>query len=227
MEQPRPFYKILVVGKPGSGKTSSLRKLNRETTGFIDTEAKPLPFKDGFTRTVYAEKFQQVLDALVAFSRDPKVSVVVLESLSATLDILYREMSSLYKGFDLWRAYNEQVGVLLDYIKRVRKEVIVIGHYEILNTEGAPERRLKIRGKEWEGMVEKEFTIVLFADILPPTVAGRRGSHVFWLTKPDTSAKCPPGICGEDVLSLPNDINAFLGMLYAFLGLKKATAQAA
>ena len=222
----RPYYKILLVGKPGSGKTMSLRNLPKDTTGFIDTEAKPLPFKGSFTSTVHAETFQQVLEVLAAFSRDPKINLVVLESLSATLDILYREMTTQYKGFDLWNAYNKQVGTLLEFVKRVKKEVIVIGHYEILNTEGSPERRLKVRGKEWEGMIEKEFLIVLFADQLAPTVSGKRGEHVFWLSKPDTSAKCPPDILGEDVLQMPNDTAAFLAKLYSFLGLP-AQAKAA
>ena len=36
---------VIVVGKSGSGKSTSLRNLNPKTTAVINTERKQLPFK--------------------------------------------------------------------------------------------------------------------------------------------------------------------------------------
>lgn len=45
MEQ-RDYYKTLVVGASGRGKTYMFRDLDPNTTGFINVEDKPLPFKN-------------------------------------------------------------------------------------------------------------------------------------------------------------------------------------
>ena len=44
----RDYYKVLLVSLSGKGKTYSSRNLNPETTGFINMENKPLPFKNTF-----------------------------------------------------------------------------------------------------------------------------------------------------------------------------------
>lgn len=226
MANDRFMYKILLESLPGCGKTFSTRNLPRDTTGFINVEAKPLPYKGTFKHMFVPEKFADILEKLAEFSRTPEITTVVLDSLSAAIDMALKELrSSGMKGFDLWAAYNDRVGSLLEYIKRVKKELLVIGHYEILSTEDGAERRLKVKGKEWEGWVEKEFTIVLFAEHLRPDEKGGRGEYCFWLSKPGTSAKCPPDIFGEDILRTDNDMAEFYNKLYAFLGLPPLVPQ--
>jgi hypothetical protein len=220
MANDRFYYKILLESMPGGGKTYSTRNLPRKTTGFINVEAKPLPFKGSFDHMTVPEKYQDILDKLAEFSRSPEITTIVFDSLSAAIDMALQELrASGLKGFDLWAAYNDRVGMLLNFIKRVKKDVVVIGHYEILSGEDGSERRLKVKGKEWEGVVEKEFTIVLFADHLRPDDKGGRGEFCFWLSKPGTSAKCPPDIMGEEVLRIPNDMALFYNKLYEFLGI--------
>ena len=56
------------------------------------------------------------------------------------------EMRRTKKGFDIWSAYNEEVARFHQIIKKIDKEIFVTGHYEILNIEGAPEKRIKVQG---------------------------------------------------------------------------------
>jgi len=214
----RFHYKILLESMPGGGKTYSTRNLPRDTTGFINVEAKPLPYKGNFKHMFIPDKFQDILDKLAEFSRTPEITTIVLDSISAAIDMALKELkASGMKGFDLWGVYNDRVAALLDFIKRVKKDTLVIGHYEILNIEEGVERRLKVQGKAWEGWIEKEFTVVLFGDHLRPDDKGGKGEFTFWLSKPGTAAKCPPDICGPDVLRIPNDMALFYNALYRFL----------
>ena len=44
----RDYYKVLLVSQSGKGKTYSFRNMNPDTTGFVNVENKPLPFKNNF-----------------------------------------------------------------------------------------------------------------------------------------------------------------------------------
>lgn len=219
----RDFYKVLIVGQSGKGKTYSARNLDRDTTGFINVEKKPLPFKGAFKHTVVPNNADDVLAALADFSKNPDVKAIFVDSFSAFADMLLAEARKTKKGFDIWSAYAEGIGRFLEYVKRVKKEVFLTAHYEILNVEGAPEKRTKVKGKEWEGLIEKEFAIVLYADSIPAQGDGkyRRPDYILWLAKDDTSAKCPPDIFGEDVVTIPNDLDLVLGKVYEFVGAQK------
>ena len=63
--------------------------------------------------------------------------------------------------------------------------------------------------KEYEGMVEKDFTIVTFADM---RVKDEKKEYYLKLnTDGKDSAKCPPIFMVDDQDIIPNDSNAFLG----------------
>ena len=69
--------------------------------------------------------------------------------------------------------------------------------------------------KEWEGIIEKEFTIVLYAD----RKLDDNGKVEAWfdLALENSSSKCPPDIFGEGVYKIPNDCNLVISKLYEFL----------
>lgn len=208
-------YQVLIVGASGRGKTYAARNLNKETTGFLNVENKPLPFPGKFKHTSAPTSLRQVKEGLVEFKNNTEVTEVFIDSWSAILELLLAEARATKKGFDTWNFYNEEVGKLLNFLKTLGKDVIMTSHYEILGIEGAPEKRVKIKGKEWEGLVEKEFTVVLYADMnITDTGAPR---YFFNLFQENTSAKCPPGLLTEEgVYKMPNDYKVVFDKIKEF-----------
>ena len=147
----RDYYKALLIGASGSGKTYSFRNMDPETTGFINVEDKPLPFKNKFKYHKRATTLKEVAETLKSYSENPEIKVIVFDSFSAYIDLLLAYCRDSFKNFDIWNNYNEEVGKLLRFIKAIKKEVFMTAHYEILGIEGAQEKRVKIKGKEWEG----------------------------------------------------------------------------
>jgi hypothetical protein len=211
----RDFYKILLVSLSGKGKTFSFRNMPKESTGFINAENKPLPFKNEFKHHSRTTSAKDTYNALIEFGKNPEIEAIVLDSFSAYADQVLKDARATKKGFDIWNYYNDEIGKMLDMIKRVPKEVFVTAHYEILNIEGSPEKRIKVKGKEWEGLIEKEFTIVLYADAKVET--GKRPEYMFNLFVENSSSKCPPGIFGEEVLQIPNDSKFILDKIKEFV----------
>ena len=147
------------------GKTYSFRSMDRDTTGFVNVENKPLPFKGAFKYHARPNNITETKKALAEFAQNEEIKTIVIDSFSAYVDMLLLEARATKKGFDIWSFYAEEIGKFLNAIKRTNKEIFMTAHYEWLQgEEGVKERRIKVKGKEWEGLVEKEFTIVLYAD---------------------------------------------------------------
>lgn len=213
----RDYYKILIVGPTGKGKTTSFQNMDKSTTGFINSENKPLGFDEAFKYHAKPKKFAGVIKALQDYANNPEINVIVLDSLSKVLDILVKEMRDNFSGYEIWGNYNKQIGELMDLINRIEKEIFITAHYEILNTEGESEKRVKVKGKEWEGQIEKEFSMVLYAI---DKWRDDKPEYFFKLAGEGTSAKCPHKIrvnCfGEDTYLIPNDSKMVLDKVVDF-----------
>jgi hypothetical protein len=84
-------------------------------------------------------------------------------------------------------------------------------HYEWVETEeGAVEKRIAVKGKEWKGMIESNFTIVHYAD-MKVTADKKREYFISLNSDGKSSAKTPPMfLTNEMEQDIPNDANAFL-----------------
>lgn len=188
----RDFYKILLVSQSGKGKTYSSRNMDRNTTGFINVENKPLPYKGGYKYHTRCTTYTEAYNALIEYAKNPEINQIFFDSFSAYVDLLLLECRKTKKGFDVWNLYAEEIGKLLNLIKRIPKEVYVTAHYEVLSPEGTQERRVKVKGKEWEGLIEKEFTVVLYAD---KKINDKKEVEAWFDTVLEgSSAKCPPDL---------------------------------
>lgn len=213
----RDYYKILLVSQSGKGKTYSFRNMNPETTGFINVENKPLPFKNKFKYHARPTSIGQVISTFKEYAENPEIKSIVFDSLSAYLDMVLLQARATKRGFDIWSTYNEEIGKVLNFIKSIQKEVFVTAHYEWVSDEGgARERKAKVKGKEWESWIEKEFTIVLYGD----RSLDKETKEVkawFDLALENSSSKCPPDIFGEKVFQIPNDSNFVLEKILEFV----------
>jgi len=72
-----------------------------------------------------------------------------------------------------------------------------------------------VKGKELEGMLEKDFTIVLYAD--SKFDDNGKPEYFLHLAQENTSAKCPPMIFGEDVYKIPNDAKMIYDKIIDFV----------
>jgi hypothetical protein len=199
----RDYYKVLLVGQSGRGKTFSFRNMNPETTGFINSEDKPLPFKNKFLNHSRPKTVIETKAILKQYAADPAIKSICFDSLSSYMDLLLSECRETKKGFDIWMTYADELAKFLKFIKSIEKEVFLTAHYEILGIEGSPEKRVKSKGKEFEGMIEKDFTVVLYAD----NKFDDKGVPQYFLNAvgEGTSAKCPPDLLGAGITRIDND----------------------
>lgn len=212
----RDYYKVLLVSQSGKGKTYSFRNMNREKTGFINVENKPLPFKGNFKYHGKPFATGGVFAALKAYNDNKEIDCIVIDSLSAVFDLFLAEAKATKKGFDIWNYHNELVAKFLAAVKNVEKEVFLTAHYEWIQDEGgAKERRVKVQGKSWEGTVEKEFSLVLYAD--RKLTDDKKVEAWFDMALDNSSSKCPPDIFGEGVYQIPNDSNLVLEKILEFV----------
>lgn len=142
----RDYYKVLILGQSGKGKTYSFRNMDFNVTGFINVENKPLPFKNNFKFHKRPLTAAEVLDSIKEYAQNPDVKVIVIDSFSAYVELLMAESRATKKGFDVFNHYNEGISKFITYLKRIPKETYVTGHYEILGIEGSMEKRMKVKG---------------------------------------------------------------------------------
>ena len=202
-------YQFLLIGMPGRGKTMAFRNMNPETTGFINMESKPLPFINKFKHYSTPNNWQECYQKLIEYAKDSTIEVIILDSFSAYVDSLLKTARDTKKGFDIWNYYNEEIGKLQYLIKKYPKHLVVTGHYEWVETEeGAVEKRLAIKGKEWKGMLEKDYTIVNYADMI--VKEGKREYFITMNGDGKSSAKTPPMFLEEGEERIVNDYNLFV-----------------
>jgi hypothetical protein len=206
-------YQFALVGSPGKGKTMSFRNMNPSTTGFINAENKPLPFINNFTNYSAPNSWQECYQKLIEYAKDDSINVVVLDSLSAYLDSVLKTARDTKRGFDIWNFFNEEIGKLMYVIKNYPKYLIVTAHSEWVETEnGAEEKRIMVPGGQWKGKIEKDFTIVVYTDLL---MSDEKRNYVLQLnSNGKTSAKTPPMFLSDPedlgVEQIPNDFQLFI-----------------
>tara|TARA_B110000977_G_scaffold95134_1_gene125620 strand:+ start:2619 stop:3254 length:636 start_codon:yes stop_codon:yes gene_type:complete len=157
---------IIVVGKSGSGKSSSLRNLNPETTAVLNTERKQLPFKGAIKfKNVPVPDLNTFNAAFKKAVESTEIETIVIESFTSLVEMIYREADVRFKGFDVWSFYNKEIDRILNMSKNTDKHIIYLaidGAYD--SEDGVQERFVAVDGNRWKKRVEKEFVVCLFTD---------------------------------------------------------------
>lgn len=207
---------IMIEGPSGRGKSFSLRNLPVKYTLIMNHERQKLPFKGAnafreWRPTSLGATFKHLDDALV----NPQDQIIVIESLSAFLDMLLAEARVLKKGWDVFTYYNEKLGMFFERVRKFNdagKYVIVISHDDITTNEltGDVVVSAKVKGNEWKGVIEKEFDIVFHAELQIDQDKKRR--YVF-RTQTDgiVPAKSPFGMFDDEFID--NDLAEILAKI--------------
>ena len=206
----RSFWgKLAIVGPTGAGKSYLSKTADRDTTGYINMERKPLPYKEGgpFKFMGMPKNWASFKANLEKYGADPEIKQIIIDSQTMAFNTLNKEMAQNFTGFDVYKNYNRQVYEYIEILKNIEKDVIVFSHDEWLKVEGEGKKRMmSVHGKEFEGKIEQHFTIVLYTG-----TRMKDGKPQYFLKtfEQDTSTKVPEGMFpdknGNNHLEIPND----------------------
>jgi len=201
------FAKIAIVGQSGTGKSYLSKTANRDTTGYINFERKPLPYKaQPFKHEGKPSTWAGFRKNFKDYVENSEITTIIIDSFTMALNTLIKEMGSRYSGFDIYKFYNKEVYEFLEELRSAEKDVIVLSHDELTKTDGGErEKRMSTHGKEFDGKLEQHFTIVLYS------CTRYKDNKPFYFLKtfePYTSAKSPEGLF--DNIEIENDADYIL-----------------
>jgi len=161
---------ILIVGSSGEGKSTSIENLDPASTLLLDVERKGFPFRKVFPNVREIAKQEDFVTAVNEAKSLPQIKVIVIDSLSKHFENILNHCRTAYKGYDIYTKYAQNISMCLNMMRAPDKFFVGIMLPEILNVMTAEGnsfavRRAAVSGKEWEGRVEKEFTIVLHTNV--------------------------------------------------------------
>ena len=209
-----------VMGESGSGKTTSMRNLDPDTTFYIDCDKKGLSWR-GWREQYNAEKgnYKKVDDQSLVLqifkfintgSKYSHIKTVVVDTLNGIM--VADEMRRMKeKGYDKWQDLAMAVYDIIDTALTMRDDltVIFLVHSQTdRDDSGYMFTRMKTSGKKLDKIVlESKLTTVLLAEC-------KDGEYVFHTHSDKSTAKTPIGAFEQD--EVPNDIAEVLKVLEEF-----------
>jgi energy-coupling factor transporter ATP-binding protein EcfA2 len=116
---------VLVIGKSGSGKSTSLRNFAENEIGLINVSKKPLPFRKKFESTIKTDDYQTVVNAI---SKTTKNSIVIDDAGYLIVNHFMNGHSKAGSGNAVFSFYNgvgDSFWQLVEFIKNLPDEKIV------------------------------------------------------------------------------------------------------
>lgn len=209
---------ICIMGESGSGKTTSMRNLDPESTYYIDSDRKGLSWK-GWKKQYNTEKKNyfcsdepdRVKAKLSAISEKcPKIKTIVIDTIGSIM-VSDEMRRSREKGFDKWIDLATCIWDMVDmaYFLRDDLTVVFVAHTQTERTEdGYIFTKIKTSGKKLDKIcLESKFTTVLIAKCID-------GEYVFETHAKNSTAKTPMGLFETD--TIPNDIKTVIEALEEF-----------
>jgi hypothetical protein len=235
------MHKILILGKSGTGKTSSLRNLDPKETIIINPDKKSLPLEnwrknyvtikkeDGttdLTKSNYFEvsKSAHILKILEASKNNDKIKTIVLDTITHLITSTYMT-ETIGKDFKAYQSLGLAIYQILDVIRDYPKTIIITAHIDdAFNDMGQRQIDVKSYGKMIKDMeIPSFFTTVLITDVL---IKDSNREYVFRTQSLGNDPVKSPVIFKENneivtalPFNIPNDIKYVIKELNKFEGI--------
>ena len=202
----------MIIGTSGSGKTTSLEKLDPKQTFYIDADGKGLSWK-GWRKQYNKENknYFQCDDPNQIFSlmqtideKQKQIKFLVIDTLNGCM-VADEMRRAKEKAYDKWMDLAQSVYNIVDYSNKMRDDltVILIGHTQ---TSDDGFTCLLTNGRKLNKIcLESKMTTVLLSRI------NDNGEYVFETRARNSTAKTPRG--AFDVDEIPNDITLVIDAL--------------
>lgn len=215
---------ILICGPSGSGKSTSLRNLDPERTIVINTEMKELPFRAArkFKMQSNVPTFDAYTQVFAKAAASDKADVIVVDSFTSLTEHAYAQIVRPIervgdKVMAAWQAYKDALHDALVNAKNCDKAVVFLGIDDAIQDDQQRMLRTCAVQGSLKGKVEKEFSIVLWTKVIPPSLTEQdaKPQHVF-ITNSDGECKAKTPMEMFDALHVPNDLAAVIKQIRAY-----------
>jgi adenylate kinase family enzyme len=203
---------IAIIGKSGSGKSTSIRSLSPESTYIFNCDGKMLPFKGWRSR--YSEdkrnyketsSIKTIKDLIPIISKEAThIKVMIIDTVNAMM--IDDEMARMrVKGYDKWMDLAASIYGIIKDSNHLRKDLIIIFMFHLESyqeDDGERTKRILTNGRKLEKIhLESKFPIVLLSKS-----EGHDGdNNYFFETQANNStAKSPMGMF--DDFKIRNDL---------------------
>ena len=202
----------MIIGTSGSGKTTSLEKLDPKQTFYIDADGKGLSWK-GWRKQYNKENknyFQcdvpeQIFSLMQTIDEKQKqIKFLVIDTLNGCM-VADEMRRAKEKAYDKWMDLAQSVYNIVDYSNKMRDDltVILIGHTQ---TSDDGVTCMLTNGRKLNKIcLESKMTTVLVSRI------NDNGEYVFETRAKNSTAKTPRGAFDTD--EIPNDITIVIDAL--------------
>lgn len=162
---------VLVMGKPNTGKSASLMKLdNQNKMVYLNTDLKELPFADRFMKNVEVADAMSVLSYIAEIERNPDVEGAVLDTLTFLMSMFERQyVANSPNTQKAWGDYGNFYREFIHAIKAGTKDYAILAHEDsFLNEQSMQmESRIPVKGSVGKIGVEADFTTILATKQMP------------------------------------------------------------
>lgn len=205
----------MIIGTSGSGKTTSLEKLDPKQTFYIDADGKGLSWK-GWRKQYNKENknyFQcdapeQIFSLMQTIDEKQKqIKFLVIDTLNGCM-VADEMRRAKEKTYDKWMDLAQSVYGIVDYSNKMRDDltVILIGHTQ---TSDDGFTCMLTNGRKLNKIcLESKMTTVLLSRI------NDNGEYVFETRAKNSTTKTPRGAFDAD--EIPNDITLVIDALKDF-----------
>jgi len=158
---------LMIMGKPNTGKTSSLRNMNQESMVYLNTDLKDVPFRDRFLQNVEVADAADILSFIQEIEEAEGVDGAVLDTVTFLMQMYERQYVAPFAGTktgqSAWGDYGNFYRNFIHAIKSGSKSYVIMAHEdESLNEQSMMyESRVPIKGAVGKVGVEADFTTIL------------------------------------------------------------------
>lgn len=162
---------VLVMGKPNTGKSTSLMKMkNQDKFVYLNTDLKELPFKSRFLANVEVSDAYDVISYVQQIEQNPNAEGAVLDTLTFLMSMYERQyVTNSTNTQAAWGAYGNFYKEFIHAIKAGTKDYAILAHEDTVLNEQTMlmDTRIPIKGAVGKIGVEADFTTILSTKQIP------------------------------------------------------------
>lgn len=166
---------VMVMGKPNTGKSASLRNMPQESMVYLNADLKETPFRDKFMMSVEIADAKDAIEFIRQIEGEESASGAVLDTITFLMQMYERQYVAPFAGTktgqSAWGDYGNYYRELIHEIKSGTKNYAILAHEdESLNEQAMQmESRVPIKGAVGKVGVEADFTTILRSMQVPIT----------------------------------------------------------